>query len=114
MKFGGSAALRCIAESHPGDSPGATRWSPVGSVQGFRMVRDRWPDGVKARRRVGRIVVRGEFGPLLVAALPDCEIAVLSGETHVSAQVRDEAELFGIVERLRDLGAALVSVSIDP
>jgi hypothetical protein len=32
-------------------------------------------------RRIGRIVVRGEFGPL---------------------------------ERLRDLGAALVSVSIDP
>jgi hypothetical protein len=46
------------------------------------------------RRRVGRIVVRGE--------------------THLTAQVRDEAELFGLLERLRDLGAALVSVAIDP
>jgi hypothetical protein len=63
---------------------------------------------------VGRIVVQGEFGPLLAAALPECEIAVLPGETRLTAHVRDEAELFGLVERLRDLGAALVSVTIDP
>jgi hypothetical protein len=31
----------------------------------------------------------------------------------VTAHVRDEAELFGIVGRLHELGAALVSVSID-
>ena len=78
------------------------------------MARGRPSEAVAARRRVGRIVVRGEFGPLLDAALPECEIAVLSGETHVTAEVRDESELFGIVERLRDLGAAIVSVSIDP
>jgi hypothetical protein len=65
-------------------------------------------------RRVGRIVVRGEFGPSLGAALPDCQIAVLSGETHVTMRVRDEAELYGLLERLRNLGAMLVSVSIDP
>ena len=59
-------------------------------------------------------MVRGEFGPLLSAALPECEVASLSGETHVTARVRDEAELFGLVERLRDLGAAFVSLSIDP
>jgi hypothetical protein len=76
--------------------------------------RDRTRAAAAGRRRVGRIVVRGEFGPLLAAALPEYEIAVLSGETHLTAQVRDEAELFGLLERLRDLGAALVSVSIDP
>jgi hypothetical protein len=70
--------------------------------------------GAATRRRVGRIVVRGEFGPLLGAALPECEIAALSGETHVTARVRDEAELFGIVGRLQDLGAAIASVAIDP
>lgn len=59
-------------------------------------------------------VVRGEFGPLLGAALPECEIAVLSGETHLIAYVRDEAELYGLLQRLRDLGAELASVSIDP
>jgi hypothetical protein len=67
-----------------------------------------------AHRRIGRIVVRGEFGPLLDAAFPECEIAVLAGETHLTARVRDEAELFGILGRLRDHGAALVSVAIDP
>ena len=66
------------------------------------------------RGRIGRIVVQGEFGPLLGAAFPECEIAVLSGETHLTASVRDEAELFGMLGRLRDLGASLVSVSIDP
>ena len=71
-------------------------------------------DDEATRRRVGRIVVRGEFGPLLAAALPECQISVASGETHITAQVRDEAELFVVPERLRDLGAALVSVSIDP
>jgi hypothetical protein len=45
------------------------------------MDRDRAPVYTTAHGRVGRIVVRGEFGPLLAAALPECEIAVLSGET---------------------------------
>jgi hypothetical protein len=80
----------------------------------MEMDRDRSHAPATGPRRIGRIVVRGEFGPLLCAALPECEIAVLSGETHLTAQVRDEAELFGLLERLRDLGAALVSVSIDP
>jgi hypothetical protein len=78
------------------------------------MDRDRSRGNAATRGRVGRIVVRGEFGPLLGAALPECEIAVLSGETHLTACVRDEAELYGLLQRLRDLGAALVSVSIDP
>ena len=76
------------------------------------MDRDR-PLDRPTRRRTGRIVVRGEFGPLLTAALPECEIAALAGETHLTAQVRDEAELYGVLNRLRDLGAELVSVSID-
>jgi hypothetical protein len=46
--------------------------------------------------------------------MPECQIATLSGETHLTAEVRDEAEVFGLVERLRDLGAAIVSVSVDP
>jgi hypothetical protein len=75
---------------------------------------DRRTGGVTRAGRLGRIVVRGEFGPLLAAAFPECEIAALSGETHVTARVRDDAELFGLLGRLRDFGAALVSVSIDP
>jgi hypothetical protein len=48
------------------------------------------------------------------SALPECEIAVLSGETHLTAYVRDEAQLYGLLHRLRDLGAELVKLSIDP
>ena len=70
--------------------------------------------GRSAGRRVGRIVVRAEFGPNLSAAFPECDVAVLSGETHVTALVQDEAELFGLVERLRDMGAPIVSVTLDP
>jgi len=78
-------------------------------------VKQGWASGNEASKdRVGRIVVRGEFGPLLRAALPECEIARLSGETHLTMRVRDEAELFGVLARLRDLGAGLVSVSVDP
>jgi hypothetical protein len=67
-----------------------------------------------SERRIGRIVVQGEFGPVLRAAFPECEIAARGGQTHLTARVRDEAELFGLLERLRDLGAAMASVSIDP
>ena len=59
-------------------------------------------------------MVRDEFGPRLAAALPECEIASLSGETHLIAHVRDEAELYGLLGRLQDFGAQLVSVSLDP
>jgi hypothetical protein len=71
------------------------------------------PGDRETRGRLGRIVVRGEFGPLLAAALPGSEISIVSGDTHIATYVRDEAELFGVLGRLRDLGAALVSVSIE-
>ena len=77
------------------------------------MAHDRAPGDAAIGRRIARIVVRDEFGPLLPAALPECEIAVASGKTHITAYVRDEPELFGVLDRLRDLGAALVSVSFD-
>jgi hypothetical protein len=69
--------------------------------------------GAPAQCRIGRIVVRGEFGPLLSTALPECNIAIEPGQTHITAKVRDDAELFGLLGRLRDLGAAFVSVSIE-
>lgn len=63
--------------------------------------------------RIGRFVLRGEFGPLLQAAMPDCEIVVLPGETHLVAPMRDQAEAFGLLNRLRDLGAEILRFSID-
>lgn len=78
------------------------------------MERDPHRDNNHAHRRIGRIVVRGEFGPLLSAAFPEGEIVAASGETRIAVHVRDDAELFSVLERLRDLGGELVSVSVDP
>jgi hypothetical protein len=64
------------------------------------------------RQRTAHIAVRGEFGPRLAATLPECEITSAAGETHITVRVRDDAELFGVLERLRDLGAELVSLSM--
>jgi hypothetical protein len=61
---------------------------------------------------VARIVLRSEWGPLLSAALPECEITVGSGTTRLVASVRDQAELFGLLERLRNLGAEISSVDV--
>ena len=66
------------------------------------------------RRRVGCIAVPGE-GSLDRCLRCASGVPLLGwiGEAHIAARPRDEAELFGVLERLRDLGAALVSVSID-
>jgi hypothetical protein len=73
-----------------------------------------WANLASDPSRKGRIVVRGEFGPILAAALPECTITTTLGQTHISAVVRDDAELFGLLDRLRNFGAELVSVTFDP
>jgi hypothetical protein len=75
---------------------------------------DTFANGIGQRDRLGRIVVRGEFGPLLHAAMPECEITPVGGETHLAVRVRDQAELFGLLNRLRDLGAEIISFTTDP
>jgi hypothetical protein len=79
-----------------------------------REVADQPPSsGLKKGPQVTRIIVRNEFGPLLQAAMPECEIDVRRGETHLTARVRDQAELFGLLDRLRNLGAEITSFTLD-
>jgi hypothetical protein len=77
------------------------------------MNHDRSDGSAAIQLKTGRIIVRGEFGPLLAAALPECKIATGYGETLISAEVRDDSELFGTARRLRDFGATLISVSVE-
>jgi len=63
--------------------------------------------------RRSRIVVRDEFGPVLQAAMPECEIETEAGRTLLLVAVRDQAELFGLLDRLRNLGAEIVGFSLD-
>ena len=74
---------------------------------------DEQPWRGKSTDRLGRVVLRGEFGALLQAALPDVEITVVPGKTHLRVHMRDQAEAFGVLNRLRDLGAEIIEFTID-
>jgi len=66
------------------------------------------PLGADDMRRY-RIVVRGEFGPLLSNAFSDLLIETRSGETVLTAEVVDSSGLYGILDRLGDFAVEVVS-----
>ena len=59
-----------------------------------------------------RIVVRGRLGEHLATAFgPPLELASTAGESVLTGTVADQAQLHGLLDRLRDLGIQLVSVN---
>ena len=58
-----------------------------------------------------RIVVRGGLGPAFASAFDEFEIARQGGETSLTGRFADQAELLGLLDRLRDLGISIVSVN---
>jgi hypothetical protein len=58
-----------------------------------------------------RIVVAGEFGDLLSAAFDDVTVSAGGGKTVLIARVRDNQELYGLMDRLRDHGVQLEKVT---
>jgi len=58
-----------------------------------------------------RIVVHGEFGDLLSAAFADVSVSRRSGDTVLEAEVPDQQGLYGLIDRLRDHGVDLVTLS---
>jgi hypothetical protein len=58
-----------------------------------------------------RIVVRGRLTPAFGAAFEGVTLEVLPGATALEGDFTDQAELHGILERLRNLGIELVSVN---
>jgi hypothetical protein len=65
-------------------------------------------------KRTYCIVVRGEFGELLKTAFEHLPLQVGNGTTTLLASVADQAELHGVMERLRDFAIELVSVQEAP
>jgi hypothetical protein len=57
-----------------------------------------------------RIVARWEFGALPTAAFDDVEIETIAGMTVLLAWVRDDQELYGLLDRMRDHGVEIESV----
>jgi hypothetical protein len=58
-----------------------------------------------------RVVVRGRLGEHLRTAFPQLELESRAGETSLSGSFADQAQLHGLLDRLRDLGIQLVSVN---
>jgi hypothetical protein len=54
----------------------------------------------QTRGIVYEIVLSGEMGSLLRSAFPDLGIETVDGRTHVTAHLRDDTELLGLLDRL--------------
>jgi hypothetical protein len=64
-----------------------------------------------ARPTTYEIVVRGELSQRFGAAFEGMTLVAGNGRTAISGPVVDQAQLHGLLARVRDLGLDLVSVS---
>ena len=58
-----------------------------------------------------RIVVCGGLGTSLAAAFSELDIDTSVGQTSLTGSFADQAQLHGLLDRLRDLGIPLISVN---
>ena len=61
-----------------------------------------------------RIVVKGTLSARFDGAFEGLEREQLAGQTALVGDFRDQAQLHGVLERMRDLGMELVSVNAVP
>ena len=58
-----------------------------------------------------RVVVRGRLGSCFASAFEELELESQGGETSLTGWFADQAQLHGLLDRLRDLGIPIVSVN---
>jgi hypothetical protein len=58
-----------------------------------------------------RLVVRGRMSERLAFSFDGLEVEARPGETALTGAFVDQAQLYGLIDRLRDLGIELVSVN---
>jgi hypothetical protein len=58
-----------------------------------------------------RVVVRGRLGEYLASAFGYLELDSRPGQTTLTGTFADQAQLHGLLDRLRDLGIHLISVN---
>jgi hypothetical protein len=58
-----------------------------------------------------RVVVRGRLGEHLASAFGHLELDSRPGQTTLTGTFADQAQLHGLLDRLRDLGIHLISVN---
>ncbi len=66
-----------------------------------------------ARRSQYRIVVRGRLSKRFASALEGPDFVVSHGTTAITGTLVDQAQLYGLIDRMRDLGVELLSVDVD-
>ena len=57
------------------------------------------------------IIVRGRLSRRYESAFDDVTLAARNGETTLSADLADQSQLYGLLNRLRDFGIELISVN---
>ena len=57
-----------------------------------------------------RLVVRGELDDRFASVFEGMQIERVAGTTVLTGSVLDQSHLFGLLERIQELGIALVSV----
>jgi hypothetical protein len=57
-----------------------------------------------------RVTIRGKVGERLASAFDGMRVEPGRGTTMLVGKVRDQAELYGLLNRLRDFGLELVQV----
>lgn len=58
-----------------------------------------------------RLVVKGRMSERMAFAFEGLEVEPGAGETALTGTFVDQAQLYGVIDRLRDLGIELVSVN---
>jgi predicted Holliday junction resolvase-like endonuclease len=58
-----------------------------------------------------RVVVRGRLGEHLASCFEHLELESRPGKTSLTGTFVDQAQLHGLLDRLRDLGIPIVSVN---
>jgi hypothetical protein len=76
-------------------------------------MRQRRTSGVR-RPTIYRIVVRGELSHRYLPAFEGMTLAAGDGQTTISGPVVDQAQLYGLLDRVSDLGLELISVNPTP
>jgi hypothetical protein len=76
-------------------------------------MRHRRASGVR-RPTIYRIVVRGELSHRYLSAFEGMTLAAGDGQTTISGPVVDQAQLYGLLDRVSDLGLELISVNPTP
>jgi hypothetical protein len=67
--------------------------------------------GTDSHRRRYRIILRGECQQMLASALEGAAVESGPGWTCVMASVRDESELYGLLDRIQEFALHIVSLN---